>query len=536
VVAGVIDIGQLIPWCRQSKLHPARATIQYFLLHSEIVGPTLYAPEYPGYAEYRLHHMNLRLHDTFSRQTRALDASDGSSFRFYCCGPTVYGPPHIGNFRAFVVEDILRRVLEVIGLNPYHIRNLTDVDDKTIRDSMAAGEELAAFTRKWTQRFQDDCVRLNLRTPHVEPAATDHIPQQITLIESLIEKSHAYVAPDGSVYFKVTSFPAYGKLSHFDPDTLKTQTVTSGGTVNLADEYERDAVADFALWKARKPADGENFWPSPWGEGRPGWHIECSAMSMAYLGETFDLHAGGIDNCFPHHENEIAQSEGATGKLFSRHWMHCAFLTVEGEKMSKSLGNLYTVEDVARKGFPPVIVRYALLSGHYRQQLNFTFQGLGAHQSALRKLERAITALLALAGMATDQFSSLAEVPYASDWTAFATAWEALLDDLNTPAALGAIFSGLQKSDDRTLTPDEAKARLKELATIAYALGLELFTGGEKAQQTAPQDVQIMADERWRAKSDKDWATADAMRVRIEAMGWEIKDGRDSYELHPRAL
>jgi cysteinyl-tRNA synthetase len=478
--------------------------------------------------------MSLRLFDTLTRKTRKLEASDGASFRFYCCGPTVYGPAHIGNFRAFVVEDILRRVLEVIGLNPYHVRNITDVDDKTIRDSQAAGCDLMEFTKTWTKRYQEDCARLNLRVPHVEPAATDHIPQQIALIQTLIGKRYAYQAPDGSVYFRVSSFPAYGDLSHLDPDTLKTQRVTSGGTVNLADEYERDAVADFALWKARKPSDGENFWPSPWGDGRPGWHIECSAMSMKYLGETFDLHAGGIDNCFPHHENEIAQSVGATGKPFSLHWMHCAFLTVEGEKMSKSLGNLYTLQDVEAKGFPPSVVRYALLSGHYRQQLNFAFHGLGAHRSAIGKLERAISRMLRSAGLEPDQFAGLAEVPFTGEWTNFAAAWEALTDDLNTPAALGEIFRVIRSVADADPDPESAKASLRELATIAYALGLEIYAGSDGSAPDAPPNVRKLAETRWDAKSAKDWDTADALRAEINAAGWEVEDNRDGYALIKR--
>ena len=326
--------------------------------------------------------MALQLFDTMSREVREVFPMDEKSVRFYSCGPTVYGPAHIGNFRTFVMQDVFRRVLETSGQKTFHVRNLTDVDDKTIRQSQEEGVKLEDFTDKWTARFRKDCELLNLMSPHAEPSAVGHIPEQISLIQRLIDAGKAYQASDGSVYFKVEAFSEYGRLSRL----ADREITTSETDRETSDEYDRDSAADFALWKARRAEDGDNHWESPWGQGRPGWHIECSAMSMKYLGESFDLHSGGVDLIFPHHENEIAQSESVTGKTFARHWFHIAHLMVEGQKMSKSLGNLYTLEDLAEKGYKPQEVRYLLLSGNYRQPLNFTFDSLGAARKALSKL------------------------------------------------------------------------------------------------------------------------------------------------------
>ena len=271
--------------------------------------------------------MPLKLYDTLTREVREVFPMDGKSVRFYGCGPTVYGPAHIGNFRTFVMQDVFRRVLETSGQKTYHARNVTDVDDKTIRQSQAEGVPLHEFTDRWSKYFDKDCEALNLLAPHVQPSAVAHIPEQIVLIENLITKGKAYKAEDGSVYFNVSSFEDYGRLSRL-ADREITTSVTERES---SDEYERDSAADFALWKARRPEDGENYWESPWGQGRPGWHIECSAICMKHLGESFDLHSGGVDLVFPHHENEIAQVEATTNKTFARHWFHIAHLMVEGK-------------------------------------------------------------------------------------------------------------------------------------------------------------------------------------------------------------
>lgn len=475
-----------------------------------------------------------KLHDTLTRQPQELFASNGETFRFYCCGPTVYGPAHIGNFRTFIVQDVLHRILKLAGLNPMHVRNLTDVDDKTIRQSQAEGESLRAFTDKWTKKFHDDCAALNLLPPHKEPRATDHIPQQIALVEQLIQRDHAYVGGDGSVYFRVNSFDEYGKLANLDREALRTQNTNSAGEANDADEYDREQIADFALWKAWKPEDGDNKWDSPWGAGRPGWHLECSAMSREYLGDDFDLHGGGVDLTFPHHENEIAQSECACGSRFVRHWFHSAHLMVEGEKMSKSLGNLYRLDELVEKGYTPMEVRYALLSGHYRQPLNFTFNGLNAARSAIEKLEKLTRKLLAHAGLSEADFATMQNDESAWDvpaCPALAKARARLWDDLNVPGALGEVFS-LAKEADSDAAKANAKSWLEDLGKVLFALGITLFNkSAEAASDEIPEDIAALAEARWQAKKDKDFAKADTLRDELSSQGWLVKDSKDGYEI-----
>ena len=461
----------------------------------------------------------MRLFDTLSRNVRQLEPSDREVFRFYCCGPTVYGPAHIGNFRTFVLQDVLRRTLEAAGIPTFHVRNITDLDDKTIRDSQAAGQSLPDFTAFWTARFHADCQRLGLLPPHVEPGAVDHIPQQIAMIATLIEKGHAYASDDGSVYFQIRSFPAYGALSHLDERELAL-----GQTQNQranADEYEKDSLSDFVLWKARRPTDGDNFWSSPWGEGRPGWHLECSAMIREYLGESFDLHGGGVDLVFPHHENEIAQSRCACGGSFAAHWFHCAHLMVDGGKMSKSLGNLYTLDDLQAKGWSPAEVRYVLLSGHYRKPLNFTFESLHAAREALTKMARATRALRERAAGLTEGGAAT------NNDTVFAPAWAALNDDLNTSGALGGIFVGLRAAAG--LEGTELVGALAALDQVLTSLGLAL--PDEPTAAEVPEEIRGFAEERWAARCARDWGRADAMRTELLEKGWLVKDGKESYEL-----
>ncbi|PWU04862.1 MAG: cysteine--tRNA ligase [Verrucomicrobia bacterium] len=476
--------------------------------------------------------MTIKLYDTLSRTVKELKPLDGKKYRFYCCGPTVYGPAHIGNFRTFLVQDVFRRVLglegEQEGWAPYYVRNLTDVDDKTIRGSQAQKVSLTEFTEKWTKKFHEDCEALNMIKPDEEPTATGHIPEQIEMIQTLIDKGHAYVAKDGSVYYKVNTFKYYGKLAHLDQSHLQTQSENSAGNANLADEYDRESVADFSLWKAHKDEDGPNAWDSPWGKGRPGWHIECSAMSKKYLGETFDLHAGGIDLCFPHHENEIAQSEGASGKPFAMHWFHSAHLQVEGAKMSKSLGNLYTLDDIRNKGHNPMVARYLLISGHYRHPLNFTMDGLSAATSALNKLEKFARFLLEKANLDEASFEVFAKDVQYADWASFESAWKELCDDLNIPSALGEVFKTIKELENKELSAIEAKKELKGFSKIMYALGLKLFT---EVKKEAPKEIYELAKKRWEAKNSKDFANADRLRVEIETKGWKILDHKEGFEL-----
>lgn len=477
--------------------------------------------------------MSVQLYDTHSRSVQALTPESGKPLRFYCCGPTVYGPAHIGNFRTFLIQDTLRRVLEVDGTPVKHVRNITDVDDKTIRQSQAEGMTLEAFTAKWTEKFHADCSALNMLAPSIEPSAVAHIPEQIALVETLVEKGHAYATEDGSVYFRVSSYDDYGSLSKLKQRELKTQSENSAGEVNDADEYDRESVTDFALWKGRKPEDGENYWPSPWGEGRPGWHLECSAMvDTAFDGETIELHGGGIDLCFPHHENEIAQSECAHGQCFCKHWFHSAHLMVEGEKMSKSLGNLYTLNQLQEKGFSPMIVRYTLIAGSYRQQLNFTFDGLHAAESAMLKLERFAESLLAKTGEDQDTFKDYISKNAPEDFGRFAKAWDALRNNLNTAACLGAIFGVIGSNPATTLDADGARRMLRAFGSLLYALGLDLFTVETKPID-APAEVIALAQERWDAKQAKDWAKADALRDAISAAGWTVSDSKNGFDLVP---
>lgn len=467
--------------------------------------------------------MPLKLHDTLTRSDREVTPLDGKALRFYCCGPTVYGPAHIGNFRTFVAQDVMRRVVEASGTPTLHVRNITDVDDKTIRDSQKAGQSLTDFTRGWTEKFHADCAALNLLPPHVEPSAVAHIPHQIAMINKLVANGHAYAAADGSVYFRVSSFKDYGKLSHLEDRELRLGASEAASATD-SDEYTKDSLTDFALWKARKPEDGANHWPSPWGEGRPGWHLECSAMILEYLGEDFDLHSGGVDLIFPHHENEIAQSCCSTHGKFAHHWMHVAHLMVDGGKMSKSLGNLYTLEDLAKRGYSPVEVRYVLISGHYRAPLNFTFHSLDSARQALQKLAKADKALALVSP----------SLPISKSPHLFQEAWDTLLNDLNVPGALGGIFGVLNKLKAAALSADEAADARGGLHFMLEALGIVLPLVLEEVAADVPTDIQSLAQKRWDAKQAKDWATADTLRKQLEAAGWLIKDSKEGFTVVPK--
>ena len=453
--------------------------------------------------------MPITLHDSLTRSPRELRPShpDGV-YRFYNCGPTVYAPAHIGNFRTFVVNDLLRRLLE-LDFGPArvkHVRNLTDVDDKTIRRAREEGRPLAEVTKQWTDKFHADCAALNCLPPHVEPTATGHIPEQIDMIAALEKRGHAYRTDDGSVYFKVTSFDGYGALSRVKERELRLGSALSGKPQGQADDEKEDG-SDFALWKGHKPEDGDNFWPSPWGQGRPGWHIECSAMSKKHLGDTIDLHTGGVDLLFPHHENEIAQSQCCNGTTFAHHWYHSEHLLVDGKKMSKSLGNLYTLDQLREMGHSPAALRYALLSGHPRKQLNFTLDSLHAAEKALAQLRTYRAALQP--GGTTDPF---------------APALAALQDDLNTPQALGIVFTALHAGP--------VGVNSAAFDRLLFALGLDL-TEPAAPKVEIPAEVTALAEQRWATKAAKNWAEADRLRGAITALGWTMLDRKDGYALEP---
>ena len=475
----------------------------------------------------------LHLHDTLTRNRCEIFPEDGEKFRFYCCGPTVYGPAHIGNFRAFLVQDFFRRVIELSGIKTLHVRNITDVDDKTIRESQKSGLPLIEFTAGWTEQFHKDAKELNMLDPHIEPSAVKHIPEQIQLIEKLIEKGNAYASEDGSVYFSVKSYSNYGKLTRIDQRDLMTG---AGETANDADEYEKDNVCDFVLWKARKPEDGDNYWESPWGPGRPGWHLECSAMGMKYLGESFDLHAGGVDLCFPHHENEIAQSEACTGAEFARHWFHNEHLMVDGSKMSKSLGNLYTLADIYERGFSAAELRYSLLSGSYRTKINFSFDRMNEARINLKRIAGLVQSL----GDHLPSYEELCECASSGtlDFGPFESSWDALLEDLNAPAALGELFVAI-KPLEKELAEGNVSEKVKQISLNGLALLVHAFgwvlpeLESEKLSIDVPDHVRDLAEKRWTAKQEKDWAESDRLRDAVIAEGWVIKDSKDGYELEP---
>lgn len=429
----------------------------------------------------------------------------------YTCGPTVYNYAHIGNFRAYTFEDLLRRFLKSLGYDLNHVMNLTDVDDKTIRSSREKGQPLRDYTRTFIDAFFSDLDELNIERAERYPAATDHVPEMIALIQTLVDKGYAYKSEDGSVYYSISKFPNYGCLCRLDVSGLRP-----GARVSQ-DEYEKENVGDFALWKAWDEADGDVYWESPWGRGRPGWHIECSAMSMKYLGESFDIHCGGMDNIFPHHDDEIAQSEAATGHKFVNYWLHNAHLIVEGKKMSKSAGNFFTLRDLLAKGYSGREIRYELISTHYRQSLNFTMDGLDAARTALGRLDEFRGRLVELAGEAKP-----AEMP-SWVWEAKDGFTAALSDDLNISEAMAAVFemlrAGNRDMDRKHVSPSMAAAALEVWNGFDRVLGF--LSPREKA---IPAGVQQLLDQRVAARLQKNWIESDRLRDAIEAAGYTIKD------------
>ncbi len=443
----------------------------------------------------------MKVFNSLSRSDEELTPLEGNEIRLYTCGPTVYNFAHIGNFRAYTFEDILRRVIKFNGMTVKQVMNLTDVDDKTIRGANAAGVQLTDYTKTYKDAFFADLKKLNIEPAEVYPAATDHIPEMIALVKDLMEKGVAYKSDDGSVYFNVRKFPGYGKLAHIDFDNQRT------GARCASDEYDKENVGDFALWKAWEPSDGPVGWDSPWGKGRPGWHIECSAMSMKYLGPTFDLHTGGIDNLFPHHENEIAQAEASTGKPFVRTWMHCAHLRVNGEKMSKSLGNFFTLRDLIEKGWTGREIRYVLINAHYRQGLNFAFSALEDARKSLARVDACVE-------KATDGEAPDWAKRHLDDFTA------AVNDDLNMPKAFAALFALVRDTNAHGGGPV-----LGVFRRMDEVLGVVFFGKAEKAE--IPAEIQKLLDARADARAAKNWAESDRLRDEIAAAGWLVKDSKE---------
>ena len=465
----------------------------------------------------------MQVYNSLSRSKEELRTIEPGHVKLYTCGPTVYNFAHIGNFRAYTFEDVLRRALLFNGFRVTQVMNLTDVDDKTIRGSLAAGVPLKSFTQPYIQAFFDDLKTLNIQPAEHYPAATDHIAEMIALVAKLFERGLAYTSEDGSVYFSVGKLPGYGKLAHLDRENLRA------GARVAQDEYEKESYGDFALWKGWDASDGEVVWESPWGRGRPGWHLECSAMSMRYLGETFDLHTGGIDNLFPHHENEIAQAEGATGKPFVTYWMHCAHLRVNGEKMSKSLGNFFTLRDLVDKGWSGREIRTVLINGHYRQALNFTFDALDAARAALARVDECVDALGERAAGAAPAVDVPAWAAEARD--AFAAA---VNDDLNMPEAFAALFALVRGSNSAlragALAATDAAALLALADRMDSVLGVIRFGRADRAE-AVPAAVTALAEARAAARAAKDWAESDRLRDELATKGWEVRDSKEGQKL-----
>jgi cysteinyl-tRNA synthetase len=453
------------------------------------------------------------LFNTLSRSKEKFVSLEKRHVRMYTCGPTVYDYSHIGNMRAFLFEDLLKRWLEYKGYKVTHVMNLTDVDDRTIKASRSQGVPLKQYTERFIQAFFEDLSTLNVEKAGFYPKATDHIPEMVALVKKLLDKGHAYRSEDGSIYFSISSFKDYGKLAR-----IQIGDLMAGARVKV-DDYEKEQVSDFALWKAWDPNDGDVFWETEIGKGRPGWHIECSAMSMKYLGETFDIHCGGVDNLFPHHENEIAQSESATGKKFVNYWLHNEHLLVEGKKMAKRLGNYFTVRDLTAKGYDPVAIRYLMLSTHYRQQLNFTFEGLDAAGKALDRLGNFVDRL-----METDGKTGGSELRQIVDGARKGFE-QAMDDDLNISVALASLFDFVRDVNNLLDNGQVNGAEAKEIVSMIVGFDKVLGVIGEvKEAETLPKEAELLIQKREEARKVKDWKTADQIREQLKVMGIMIED------------
>jgi cysteinyl-tRNA synthetase len=467
--------------------------------------------------------MGLKLFNTLSRSIQEFAPLAPPKVGMYCCGPTVHDWAHIGNFRTFVFADLVRRTLEFKGYAVTHVMNITDVEDKIIKRVRENKTSLREFTGQYEAAFFEDLKTLNCLLPHHTPHATEHIADIIALIEKLIARGIAYKAADGSVYFSIEKYRgcgcAYGQLLKLNFDEMRA------GERVKSDEYAKESVADFALWKARVPEDGEVFWKSEsLGEGRPGWHIECSAMSTKILGPSFDLHLGGEDLIFPHHEDEIAQSEGATGKPFVKYWLHGAFLLVEGKKMSKSLGNFFTLRDLLAKGFTGREIRYALLTAHYRETFNFTLEGLQGARAALARIDECLGKLREIGSLGVPPSGGSRVTPPEGGTPNLLAAFTAALDDdLNISAAWGAVFEWVRETNRRlaenSLGATDAAFALAAWEKVDSVLGIGTKSGAE-----IPAEILALSDARTAAKKTKDFKRADAIRDELKAKGWVIED------------
>jgi cysteinyl-tRNA synthetase len=463
--------------------------------------------------------MALRFFNTYSRQIEEFQPLANKKIDIYTCGPTVYSRAHIGNFRAYIFEDLLQRHLEARGFKVHRVMNITDVDDKTIRGAREANVPLQKFTQQFKDAFFEDAQVLRIKRADEYPSATDqrYIDKMIAMIGALISKGLAYQADDKSVYYRINKFPNYGHLAHFNLDELQA----TGRVKN--DEYDKEHIGDFALWKAWDEQDGDVKWDSPWGLGRPGWHIECSAMATTILGDQIDIHCGGVDNIFPHHEAEIAQSEGVTGKKFVNYWLHCAHLLVDGQKMAKSLGNFYAVPDVLAKGYTGRELRYALLRVHYRTQLNFTWDGMKEARESLSRIDGWLQRLREVDG------DKIAKV----DNQLGHEFEDALDDDLNISAALGFLFETIRETN-RAM--DESKLDAKTPAAwLNWWNRINNVLCFEADASELPAEVAKLAEARMQARLAKDFRKSDELRDKLNALGWEARDTKDGQKITRRA-
>lgn len=456
----------------------------------------------------------MKIYNTESRTKEEVTQSEDKTLRMYTCGPTVYNFAHIGNFRTYVFEDLLRRALKFFGFHVVQVMNITDIDDKTIKGALQEKISLKEFTQRYTDAFFDDIKTLNIEPVEHYPFATDYIPAMIDIISHLLDEGVAYKGKDGSIYYSIDRFPSYGRLSHLHLEELKV------GASVAADEYDKDSVADFALWKAYVPErDGDIFWESPFGPGRPGWHIECSAMAMRLLGKTVDIHVGGVDNMFPHHENEIAQSEAYSQCRFVRYWMHCEHLLVDHKKMSKSLGNFYTLRDLLEKGYTGPQIRYMLMHTHYRTQLNFTFDGLEACGNSLQRLSDFIARLRSIAD------PNSYELTHPLLKKAVQSFIEALSDDLNISSALAALFDLVrdinQLCDAKKIGSQEAQKTLALLEQFDKVLGVLPL---HSKKEVVSDELLALLEKRELARVEKNWKAADECRDLLLAKGYLIED------------
>jgi cysteinyl-tRNA synthetase len=459
--------------------------------------------------------MALRFSNTLTLQVEEFVPAQDNTVRMYTCGPTVYSYAHIGNFRAFTFYDILRRWLRLRGMKLDHVMNITDVEDKIIRNAMAESKSIGEYTAAYENAFLEDCAALRLERPERLVRATEHIPQMAKAIAHLAEKTYTYQS-DGSIYYRISKFPEYGKLSHSDFSGMR-----SGARVDV-DEYEKADARDFVLWKA--PKDGEPFWNTEIGPGRPGWHIECSVMAIQYLGETLDIHAGGVDLVFPHHENEIAQSEALTGKPFARFWLHAEFLLVEGQKMSKSLGNFFTLRDILEKGYQPEAVRYLLASVPYRKALNFTFDGLKSAATSIERLRNYKLRLETGKFAERDAQSMLARTAQAQkDFD------ESLDDDLNTAQALAAVFEYVRETNTLMDSGEFPVAAARPALALLERFDslFDVLRPSSKEGALSDAEIEAKVAQRTQAKKAKDFAGADRIRKELLDLGVVLEDTKD---------